>query len=64
MKFLNYSCGYWDFPKKGDDENNQIIEAKYIFMGPCTPAETTKNGYKFAEDEKAIQVYKTIKARQ
>ena len=57
IKFLHYSCGYWDFPKSGEDVNPKIIDANFILLGPCTPAETRSNGYKFKEDQIAIQVY-------
>ena len=43
LKFLHNTCGYWDFPKVDDI---QVVETKYIFIGPCTPSEITKKGYK------------------
>ena len=58
IKFLHYSCGYWDFPK-GD--YIKIVETKYIFMGPCTPMETTKKGYKFKEEAKSVKKYRHFK---
>ena len=62
MKFLEYAYdGYWDFPKKPKAE---IIDVKYVFMGPCTPSETSTKGYKFAEDERAIQVHNSIKRKK
>ena len=61
MKFLHYACGYWEFPKKKDII---IVDAKYIFYGPCTPCETTKHGYRFKEDEETFQRYKTINSNQ
>ena len=63
VKFLHYSCGYWDFPKTGDDMKPKVIDAEFVFMGPCTPAETKSNGYKFAEDQKAVQVYNAMKRK-
>ena len=57
FKFLRYKCGYWEFPKVDDVK---IIETEFIFMGPCTPTETTKQGYKF-KDDKAIEIYKSLK---
>ena len=61
FKFLHYSCGYWDFPKTGDDVDPKTIDVEYVFMGPCTPAEIKQNGYKFLEDVQAIQIHKTLK---
>ena len=61
VKFLHYSCGFWDFPKSGEDVDAKTIDAQYIFLGPCTPAET-RSGYKFKEDDKAIKVYNQRKA--
>ena len=61
FKFLHYSCGYWDFPKTGDDVDPKTIDVEYVFMGPCTPAEIKQNGYKFLEDAQAIQIHKTLK---
>ena len=61
LKFLHYSCGYWDFPKTGDDVDPKTVDAEYIFMGPCTPAEIKTNGYKFSEDAQAIQIHKALK---
>ncbi|CAL4167259.1 unnamed protein product, partial [Meganyctiphanes norvegica] len=52
LKFLHYKCGFWEFPKNYDI---QIIETEFVFMGPTTPAEITKNGFKFNEDEKAFE---------
>ena len=60
FNFLHYSCGYWDFPKKPD---KKIVEVKYVFFGPCVPVETTKKGYKFAEDQDAQVRYKEIKKK-
>ena len=45
INFLHYSCGFWDFPK----DDTKIIDFKYVFLGPCTPAETNKHGYKFVK---------------
>ena len=37
INFLKYSSGgYWDIRKKSKPE---IIDAKYVFMGPCIPSE-------------------------
>ena len=60
MEFLHYSCGYGEFPNK--DIN--IVDAKYIFYGPSTPCEKTKQGYPFKEDDETFQRYKTIKSNQ
>ena len=63
VKFLHYSCGFWDFPKSGEDVKPKVIDAQYVFLGPCTPAECKSNGYRFKEDEKAIQLYKKMKSK-
>ena len=63
VKFLHYSCGFWDFPKSGEDVVAKAIDAQYIFLGPCTPAETRSSGYRFREDDKAIKLYKLMKAK-
>ena len=35
MRFRHYQLsGFWDLPKKPDVE---IVDAKYLFLGPCTP---------------------------
>ena len=36
--------------KSSEDKDAKKIDAEFVFMGPCTPAETRSNGYKFAED--------------
>ena len=33
----------------------------FIFIGPCTPEETTLKGYKFKKDDKALEMYRTHK---
>ncbi len=63
IKFLHYSCGFWDFPKSGEDVKAKIIDADYVFMGPCTPAETRSNGYKFKEDQESIKLFKVMKSK-
>ena len=63
FEFLNYLCGYWDFPKSGDDVEPKTIDVKYVFLGPCIPAETKSNGYRFSEDSKAILVYNAMKRK-
>ena len=30
-------------------------------MGPCSPSETTIQGYKFKDDDKALKIYKALK---
>ena len=60
MKFLHYMCGCWEFPKI---EDTKIVDANYVFMGPCTPSDITKKGYKFKEDDVALAKYKKIKMR-
>ena len=30
-------------------------------MGPCTPIEMTKKGYKFKEEEESVKKYKNVK---
>ena len=59
IKFLTYTCGYWDFPK--NVANIEMIDAKFVFLGPCKPAETMLSGYKFNEDSLAMKMYKRIK---
>ena len=59
FKFLNYQCGYWDFPKRNDSE---IVDIKYVFHGPCIPVETTKKGYRFEENE-VVTKYNRIKRK-
>ena len=41
MKFLHYMCGCWEFSKI---EDTKIIDAKYLFMGPCATSDITKRG--------------------
>ena len=46
----------WHWPKA---EDKDIIEVKYIFMGPCTP-DLLKNGaFKF-DDVKANELFKRL----
>ena len=59
IQFLNYSCGYWEFHKKDD---SQVVDVKYVFMGQCIPSEIMKRGYKFVENDCALEIYKFIKA--
>ena len=40
IRFLHYSCGYWEFPRKYD---SQVGDLKYVIIGPCIPSETTKS---------------------
>ena len=49
---MYYKCRYWEFLKVDDVK---IIETEFIYMGPCTPTKTTKQGYKF-KDDKAIEI--------
>ena len=59
ITFLRNTCDrYWEFPKKDD---TKIIDTSYLFIGPCTPSETKKNGYRFQEDEGAFEKYKVFK---
>ena len=59
MKFLHYKFNkLWDYPRK---EDKQMIEAKYIFLGPVIPIYTGKDGYKFDEDEQSLSIYKQIR---
>ena len=60
MKLLHYMCGCWKFSKI---ENTKIVDAKYVFMGPCTPFDITKKRHKFKEDNVALAKYKAIKKR-
>ena len=60
MKFLHYMCGCWKFPKI---EDTKIVDAKYVFMDPCTPSDITKKGYKSKEEDVALVKYKAIKMR-
>jgi len=55
FKLLYYSCGYWEFPK---NDEIRIIDTKYILFGPCTPQDTSKNGYQFEDDEKTQRIFK------
>ena len=52
VKFLHYTFGFWDFPKNDD---TKFVDTKYVFLGPCTPAEITKSGYTFKEDTEALE---------
>ena len=60
FSFLRYrGDGYWDFPKKLDVE---MVDAKYVFYGPCTPQTTIAGkGYKIVDDEAAQGRYKLLK---
>ena len=58
FKLLQYSCGFWKFPRI---DKLRIIETKYIFYGPCTLQATTRNGYKFEDDEKTQKMFKSLK---
>ena len=59
IKFLKNTCdNYWEFPKSDD---TKIIDIDYVFIGPCTPTEIKKNGYRFKEDEEALEKYKIFK---
>ena len=57
--FLHYSCQYLEFSQKDD---SQVLDLKYLFMGPCIPSETMKLGCKFIEDNHVLEIYKFIKA--
>ena len=39
------------------------IDSEYVFVGPCIPANTTKNGYQFADDAYALMLNKYIKSK-
>ena len=41
MKFFHFMCSCLEFPKIKD---TKIVDAKYVFMGPCTPFDITKRG--------------------
>ena len=58
--FLRYrGDGYWDFPKKLDVE---MVDAKYVFYGPCAPQTTIAGkGYEIIDDEAAQGRYKLLK---
>ena len=58
IKLLHYKCGYWEFPKV---DCTKIVKTKFIFMGPCTPIETTKQGYKFKEEEESVKNTEILK---
>ena len=60
IKLLRKKCEAWDFPSK---EDQQIIELKFVFMGPCKPQELRKVGH-FFDDEKASLLYKYIKSKK
>ena len=61
LKFLHYKCGFWEFPKTDD---STIVNTEFVFMGPCSPATTTKQGYTFKEDERAHELYKHLKSQK
>ena len=61
FKFLHYKCDFWEFPKQDDI---QIIDLKFIYLGPCIPAETCKKCYRFSEDNKALEMFKAFKNEQ
>lgn len=56
FKLLQYSCGFWEFPRI---DEIRIIETKYIFYSPCRPQDTTKNGYK--SEDKTQNMFKSLK---
>ena len=58
IRFLRYSCQYLEFSKKDD---SQVVNVKYVFMGPCIPSETMKLGYIFIEDNRALEICKFVK---
>ena len=59
MSFLHYkSDKIWDYPKGGDV---QMVDPKYIFLGPVVPAKTLKHGFTFHEDIKSLKLYNLIK---
>ena len=60
FSFLRFrGDGLWDFPKKLDID---IVNAKYIFYGPCSPTATIAGqGYKIAYDAAALNCYKSMK---
>ena len=41
IKLLRKKCEAWDFPSK---EDQQIIESKLVFMGPCKRQNSRKLG--------------------
>ena len=60
MNFLRYrGDGFWDFPKMQDVE---IVDVKYLFLGPCQPLQMVSGkGYKFEEDSAAHSRFSTIR---
>ena len=59
MAFLHYKFNdLWDYPKEGEVK---LVEAKYVFLGPVTPVDTLRDGFKFAKGEEALKRYKEIK---
>ena len=60
MKFFHFMCSCLEFPKIKD---TKIVDAKYVFMGPCTPFDITKKRCKFKENDVASVKYKPIKMR-
>ena len=58
FSFLQYTCGFWDFPKKRDQK---VIDAKFVFCGPCVPMVTRRKGYQFEKDQIAINIFKDWK---
>ena len=56
IKFLHYSCGYWEFPKV---DCTKIIETKFTFMEAMNSnGSFQKKGYKFKEEESVKKVQK------
>ena len=61
FELLQYGCGFWKLPRI---TKIRIIETKYIFYGPCTPQATTKNEYRFEDDEETQKMFKSLKFKK
>ena len=46
------------FQKKHDQK---VIDAKFVFCGPCVPMVTRRKGYQFEKDQIAINIFKDWK---
>ena len=58
FSFLQYTCGFWHFPKKLDQK---VIDAKFFFCSPWIPMVTSRKCYQFQKDKIAINIFKDWK---
>ena len=74
FKFMHlYTNGYRDWPKSRvkqkaydeaeveDEEEQDTVSAKYVFLGPCRPSAPTRSGFRFEQDEEAKKKYWVVK---